>query len=247
MLPKINPSWLKWFKRYARWYVSRHFHAVRISRAGGVPVLRGPTVFVVNHPSWWDPVVLMIVTDLFPDRQHFAPMDAAALEKYRFFAKLGMFSARPLNFVRTGRAILAEPGNALWVTGQGRFADVRDRSATVRGGVEWLVGTALQAVRVESMTRRAGTARPTDIEVIPVAIEYTFWHERFPEVLVRFGKPGDTLEATQDALAAEAIQQRAELFETLLPGRVGIGGAYDLWRRLRHSDFTPEHGALVRT
>jgi hypothetical protein len=83
--------------------------------------------------------------------------------------------------------------------------------------------------------------------VIPVAIEYTYWHERFPEVLVRFGKAGETLEATQDALATEAMQQRAELFETLLPGRVGIGGVYDWWRKLRHRDFVPEHGALVRT
>jgi 1-acyl-sn-glycerol-3-phosphate acyltransferase len=229
MLPKISPSWLKWFKRYARWYVSRHFHAVRISRAGGVPALHdGGVVFVVNHPSWWDPVVLMLVSDLFPDRQHYAPMDAAALEKYRFFTKLGIFGLTPgngLTFVRTGRAILAQPRSALWVTGHGRFADVRDRSAKVRGGV---------------------AALGCDT-VIPVAIEYTFWHERFPEILIRFGKPGETLEATQDALAAEAIQQRAELFDTLLPGRVGIGGVYDLWRRARHSDFTPDHEALVRS
>jgi hypothetical protein len=155
-------------------------------------------------------------------------MDAAALEKYRFFKKLGIFGVKAgngLTFVRTGRAILAQSHSALWVTGQGRFADVRDRAATVRGGVA--------ALRCDT--------------VIPVAIEYTFWHERFPEVLVRFGKPGDSLEATQDALAAEAVQQRAELFDTLLPGRVGIGGVYDLWRRARHSDFTPEHGALVRS
>jgi 1-acyl-sn-glycerol-3-phosphate acyltransferase len=223
MLPKISPNWLKWFKRYARWYVARHFHAVRISRAGGVPALRdGGVVFVVNHPSWWDPVVLMLVSDLFPDRQHYAPMDAEALKKYRFFARLGVFGLTPgngLTFVRTGRAILAQPHSALWVTGQGRFADVRDRSAKVRGGV---------------------AALGCDT-VIPVAIEYTFWHERFPEVLVRFGKPGDSLEATQDALAAEAMQQRAELFDTLLPGRVGIGGVYDLWRRWRDADFEPEH------
>jgi 1-acyl-sn-glycerol-3-phosphate acyltransferase len=230
MLPKISPSWLKWFKRYARWYVSRHFHAVRISRAGGVPVLRAgqPVVFVANHPSWWDPLVLMLITDLFPDRQHFAPMDAAALEKYRFFAKLGMFGIKPgngLRFVRTGRAVLAQPGNALWVTAQGRFADVRDRSVPVLAGV---------------------AALGCD-NVIPVAIEYTFWHERFPEILIRFGKPGETLEATQEALAAEAMQQRAVLFDTLLPGRVGIGGVYDMWRRWRHTDFTPEHGALVRS
>jgi len=228
MLPKISPSWLKWFKRYARWYVGRQFHAVRISRASGVPVLHGPVVFVVNHPSWWDPLTLLLVTDLFPDRQHYAPMDAAALAKYKFFAKLGMFGVKPgagLTFVRTGRAILKEANAALWVTGQGRFADARDRSVPVRGGVAAL-----------------GCAT-----VIPVAIEYTFWHERFAEVLVRFGKNGETLEATQDALAAEAMQQRAELFETVVPGRVGIGGVYDLWRRWRHGDFQPEHEALVRS
>jgi 1-acyl-sn-glycerol-3-phosphate acyltransferase len=229
MLPKISPSWLTWFRRYARWYVARHFHAVRISRAGGVPVLRdAPVVFVVNHPSWWDPVTLLLVSDLFPDRKHYAPIDAAALEKYRFFAKLGMFGVKPgagLTFIRTGRAILVQPRAVLWVTAQGRFADVRDRSATLRGGVAALGCEA----------------------VIPVAIEYTFWHERFPEVLVRFGRPGDSLEQTQDALAAEAVQQRAELFDTLLPGRVGIGGVYDLWRRWRHADFQPQHGALVRS
>ena len=169
-----------------------------------------------------------MLTDLLPNRQHFAPIDAKALARYRFFAKLGMFGIKPgtpagaLKFIRTGRAILDRPHTALWVTVQGKFADVRERPVQMRGGV-------------------AALERGV---IVPVALEYAFWQERFPEVLVRFGQPGGSLEETQGALAIEVVQQRADLFDVFLPGRAGIGGFYDLWRRSRYENFQLEHGAI---
>ena len=44
---------------------------------------------------------------------------------------------------------------------------------------------------------------------------------------------GAWLEAAQDALAAEAIARDPSRFELLVGGKAGVGGVYDLWRRLR--------------
>src|SRR5207253_828818 len=122
---------------------------------------------------------------------------------------------------------------ALWITAQGRFADPRERPPGLMSGVAHLV-------------------RHLDIGcVLPLALEYPFWDDRRPEALARFGEPlsiveggeGDVdtwlarietaLAVTQDALAVEAMRRDAELFDTLVEGRNGMGGVYGLWRRFK--------------
>ena len=103
------------------------------------------------------------------------------------------------------------------------------------------------------MRRRPGIAhlarRHPGAVLVPLAIEYPFWNERKPEALVRFGAPieagGDRgiaawtelLEAelgrTMDALAADSLTRNPALFESLVRGRGGVGGIYDVWRRAR--------------
>ncbi len=53
------------FRKYVRRYLRHHFHAVRVSQAGPLPgLLAGPLVVVANHPSWWDPLVGLVFTEL---------------------------------------------------------------------------------------------------------------------------------------------------------------------------------------
>jgi diapolycopene oxygenase len=251
-LPRRSPWMVNLFARHVRGYLARNFHAVRLSRHGRPEVPeQEPLIVVLNHPSWWDPLVGAVLTGLFPGREHYAPIEGAALSKYRFFERLGFFGIDPgtprgaLDFLRTGRAILSTPGTALWVTAQGRFTDPRQRPVELRGGVGHL------ACRLERGI------------VLPLALEYPFWKERYPEALARFGEPlfiatgrawsaeewttriAQGLEATQDALAAEAVRQDPEAFEVLVGGSAGVGGVYDLWRRARAwwrgERFDPEH------
>ena len=57
-LPRVSTRLLGLFRRYARYYIRRHFNAVRLSRAGRLPALPAePLVVYVNHPSWWDPMI----------------------------------------------------------------------------------------------------------------------------------------------------------------------------------------------
>ena len=92
-----SPRLVRFFTRHVkRFYLARDFHAVRLSKSGiPGPVPDGPLIIVLNHPSWWDPLVGLVLAELFPDRAHYAPMDANALGRYRIFERLGMFGVEP--------------------------------------------------------------------------------------------------------------------------------------------------------
>lgn len=255
-LPVLAPRLAALFSRYGERYLARHFHAVRLAREDrpDPATLRGrPLIVYLNHPSWWDPLLcLLLARRIFPRLRHFGPMDAAGLEKYKLFGKLGFFGIEPgtargaRRFLEVSQALLAQPDTALWITAGGHFADPRERPVRLRPGL----GSLLR--RLDRVT------------VLPLALEYPFWEERSPEALARFGEPlhvrgsdrngtgwtvllESRLAAIQDALASEALARDASRFEVLVGGRAGVGGVYDLWRsvraRLRGETFRPEHGA----
>jgi 1-acyl-sn-glycerol-3-phosphate acyltransferase len=210
---------------------------------------------VLNHPSWWDPLMGMVLADLFAGYRHYVPIDAAALAQYRIFEPLGFFGVEggsaegALAFLRTCSAILSRPRHAVWITAQGRFTDPRERPVELRQGVGHLARRLRGAV------------------ILPLAIEYPFWQERYPEALAYFGAPivveqGRThspeawltrvegaLTAAMDALAAEAVTRDEERFEALVGGSVGVGGVYDVWRRVKAAltgrRFRPGHAEAV--
>src|SRR4051812_9112127 len=68
------------FRRYARRYTARSLHAVRLSRSGPVPsAIEGPLIVILNHPSWWDPLIGLILSGSWPERRHYAPIESNAL------------------------------------------------------------------------------------------------------------------------------------------------------------------------
>lgn len=252
-LPTRSPFLISWFCWYVRRFqVRKHFHAVRLSRSGPAPEVPAtePLIIVMNHPSWWDPLLGVVASDLFPGRQHYVPIDAAMLLKYPIFGKLGFYGvastslASVKRFLDVSHAILSVSGTMLWITAQGRFADVRDRPLHFRPGIGHIL----------SHLQRGW--------LVPLALEYVYWEESKPEALLRFGEPvpivaGSSVEqwkrnaeaaltATMDALAGEAIRRDPAAFRILVSGKVGVGGVYDLWRRframLRGETFRPEHG-----
>src|SRR4029077_9903869 len=117
------------FRMYAERYVRRHFHAVRVSKEGPVPGLTsGPIVIVMNPPSWWDPMIGLVLTRWMPpDRIHFAPIDEQGLAQYRFLERLGFFGIEVgsmrgyLAFLHRSQAILSHPKSVFWITAQGEF------------------------------------------------------------------------------------------------------------------------------
>lgn len=258
MLPIVSPFLFKLFGRYTAWYVPRHFHALRLLDTRHPPTEAGiPAVIYLNHPSWWDPLICLLLARRFwPDRKHYAPIDAVAIERYRFFRRLGFFgveqgsAAGSLTFLRTARAILDQPDAILWVTAQGRFTDARSRPIKLLPGLGHLL-------------RHVGPAL-----VIPLAVEYCFWDDNHPEALAAFGdaieisaqpthRPAEwtellerALDETADLLAAGAMSRDPSRFTTLYAGNAGVSFTYDLWLRAKSlatgKPYQREHGAGLR-
>ena len=127
-LPRVSPRLTRLFAFYAQRYLRRSFHAVRLARAERLTQIGDrPLVVYCNHPSWWDPLCcLFLAYHLFPTRTHYAPMDAAALARYRFFRRLGFFGVAPgtlrgaATFLRYSRAIVTIL-ERLWMNAEGQF------------------------------------------------------------------------------------------------------------------------------
>lgn len=229
---------VRFFDGVMRRQMRRAFRAVRVARPGP-PDLPPDTPIIVyaNHPSWWDPALFMVLREhLFPRRRGFGPMEAAALDRYRFMRRIGIFGIESgtrggaARFLRVGERLLADPGCLLWLTAQGEFADPRTRPVVLRAGLSHLLRRVPGAVAV------------------PLAVEYPFWSEKRPEALAAFGTPiaaGDgstdalaptlaaALERTQDDLAVLSSARDPGAFQTVLGGRSGIGGIYGGWSRAR--------------
>ncbi len=252
-LPRRSARLFALFRKYARRYLKRHFHAVRVLRDGPVPdVQSGPLVVVANHPSWWDPLVGLVLTEFMnANLVHYSPIDINGLRQYPFLERLGFFGVElgtkrgSFAFLRQCQAILAHPESVLWITPQGGFVDPRERPIVLKEGIGHLA------------------FRQSVLTIVPLALEYPFWNDRCPEILVGFGEPVTVttrksespqiwtrkieraLEETQDRLAREAQRRDPTAFVTIVGGTSGVGGIYESWRRframLRGERFHPEH------
>lgn len=234
-------------------FFGKHMRALRVAR-WGMPHEYGtrPLVVFANHPGWWDGVAFMLLSQaLFPGRRMFIPMDAAALARYRFMTRIGVFGIETgsprgaVAFLKTARLVLGAPDRMLWMNAPGRFSDPRERPVPIAPG----------------MTRLPEMA--PDALFVPLALDYPFWTERKAEMLAAFGEPievaalaamdrearagvlSHALAATMDRLAEDAIARDPARFETLQRGREGMGGVFDLWRRARAAAggrrFDPRH------
>jgi 1-acyl-sn-glycerol-3-phosphate acyltransferase len=241
--------WLqRWFVGYAPGYMRKRFAALRLARDGLAPALPDtPALVLLNHPSWWDPMVCAILVGrYYRDRDSFAPIADAGLQRYPFLARLGFFGIEPhsvrgaAKFLRIAQAVLARPRGTLWITPQGHFADVR-APIVLEAGVGHLAARLHQGV------------------IVPLALDYAFWNESYPEAFVRFGplidladpqrpdNPADwtaliqqAMQANQDRLTEHVVSRDPARFVALFDGTTGVGGVYDLWRRVK-AIFTGQH------
>lgn len=221
----------------------KNWHGVWLCRDGGDDAMRAlaaesrPAIVVMNHHSWWDPLVGMWLADRYlPGRPGYAPMEAGQLAKFGILKKLGVFGIEADDAASLPAMVdylharwKAEPIAVLWITPQGRFADVRER-IVVRPGVS-AVAASLDSPRVVS-----------------VASEMVFWTEKKPELLLRLAtvQPPERasvagwhraitrgMQANADALRDAAVPRDASRF-TLIggSGAASTNVFYDMWLRL---------------
>jgi hypothetical protein len=120
----------------------------------------------------------------------------------------------------------------MWITAEGGFTDPRSRPVRLRPGIAHLARDI------------------PGIVLLPLALEYPFWNDSRPEMLLRFGEPVEggagrvadwterlaaSLTSTMDALAHDSASRDASRFVTLLPGAAQTGLLFQKRHRLAAS------------
>ena len=239
----------RFFSGYATRMVRRRFHSAMVLAGDGdhfarLDSLQVPVIILMTHASWWDPLVGLALWRRFtPSRELLMPMDASELERFDFFRRLGMFGIDPddpgsleaMKHYVLERFGASSDRPTLGLTPQGRFTDARE------------------PIRLRPGAAAIAAASPIRPEVIAVAVEYPFWQDKLPELLVsispvaspRADQPSTAdwhrgmVDAMTDAsgrLAAASISRDPGGFEVLhadLGSRTRINPIMDGWLRLR--------------
>ena len=215
-----------------------------------------PLVVYLNHSSWWDPLLcLFLARRFFPNRQAYGPIDGEALQRYQFLpvgsGSSGWIMSPPPaaeNFSAPRPRFCDPPGTRSGSRPQGQFTDFHARPVQLQRGLSHLTNLAPQ------------------VAFVPLALQYVFWEERLPEIVVGFGdqiifdseqvmSPVDAtklfesgLASVQDHLSAASARRAADEWRILLSGGGGVNRIYDGWRRWkarwRGEKFDPAHSQL---
>lgn len=252
-----SPFLERYFLLYTRHYLQQSFHSVRLlgDRPRWEEDRRTPLLVCVNHSSWWDVLLgLLVETELF-GWEWYTVMDARQLERYKFFSRMGVIGVDRTTlhgareFLHYSENLLKGRQRSLWLTPQGAMLSNYARPITFQPGLGYLA------------------AGLEDFYYTRVAFHYEFWDERLPEAFVsiapiehiqtrntHFDRKAfvhaqeRALEAQLDTLLQAVQSRNSDAFSLLLRGQVGISPVYDMLRalgaRLRGQSFTPEHSQV---
>lgn len=168
-----------WFAGHARARIHRGFARVLVRglEAATRASEGAPLLVVSNHTSWWDPLVVLHLSQHALERDGYALMDAKNLRKLPFFALVGAFGMdleRPEDGaagIKYATRLLADPRRLMWVFPQGRERPVTERPLAFRRG----------AAAIARVAKRAVT--------LPAALRYEHAGEERPDLYVSFGDP----------------------------------------------------------
>ncbi|MFC4738030.1 lysophospholipid acyltransferase family protein [Bacillus daqingensis] len=225
-----SPMFVRVFDAYNAWLIKRHFKRVHVSFSS-IPLPNKPSIIIVNHSSWWDPLFLFYYNERIWRRSSLAMMDEEGLNRYPFFAKLGAFSigkrARAIHESLLYAEKQLRNGHDIFLFPQGGEAPLEEAYSFFTGA-----GHLKQAV--------------PEAPVVPVCFYHGFRHHQLPEWTMMTGAPIQGapswnrrrwteemergMEQTRNMLRNEWNDSKTS-FHTVTHGRAGIGESWERFKR----------------
>lgn len=162
------------FYSYNKYYLLRRYlHEIMMHGHPDSIKENSPVVYIMNHCSWWDGMIVYHAWQTVSRGDHYIMMDERQMKSFRFFRKIGAFSidkTKPREIVRSldYSAKLLEEGKRVWMFPQGDFRHLEQRPLGFQSGIGRLLSTVPEAV------------------VVPVTLYYTLTHQR-PQASIWFG------------------------------------------------------------
>lgn len=162
-----------------------------------------PTIFYAPHLCWWDGIIgYLLCRKLLKTKMY---LMVEELNRFPLLAKVGAFSVckktprSSLKSLKHSLGILSNPGNSLWLYPQGIVRPPDYRPIKFMSGMSYLCNHI------------------KGVNLIPVAVKYTFLRENKPEVLVEIGDPIILNEQNDRKELNSLLEQK---FETLLDNQL---------------------------
>ncbi|KAB3535951.1 glycerol acyltransferase [Bacillus safensis] len=183
-----------------RYLLHKHFRCVMMK--GTVdPNEKLPVLYIANHSSWWDGLIIFLLTEKASELDHYMMMEEKQLKQYAFFRKLGAFPVQKKNLKSVKQALMTakenmQAGGAVWLFPQGKIMHQDMRPLELEGGASFLVRQFEQVV------------------VKPVTLHYTFNQFQKPTVSAVFGE--DTLVSGGELRSKDVTHLLRDLLDTQL-------------------------------
>lgn len=191
------------FDGYNRHYLlKKHFRSIALSGqldyAASDLELERPVLYIMNHSSWWDGLLVYHAIRRQSAGNHYMMMEEEQLQKYRFFRKLGAFSINKLNPGSLKSTLryteqLLHSGGRVWMFPQGELLPLEQRPVEFRRGVGYLL------------------QRCPDTVVIPVTLYHGLFLGTKPDAFMKVGIPvTEPWHSMESSAAAELLRSSLE-------------------------------------
>jgi len=161
------------FRPYVYGLVKRNFASIHL--LGELPEIDAeyPLILAPNHSTWWDGFFVYLLNDRVFHRDSYLMMSEEQLQRYPFFARLGVFSVSPKSVkssLRYSVQILeADQNIMLCIFPQGELNLWDARPLNYKRGVEWILSQYGERVNL-----------------LPLAIKTVFTDQKKPETFFLF-------------------------------------------------------------
>lgn len=229
-------------KALFEWYNSRlitkYFHSFRIRGHVDSVSSSRPTLYLINHSSWWDGLIIFHTYRKMSNKQHYIMMDAEGLKKYSFFGKLGAYPIDRSSGVAILKSLrytseLFSKGHGVWLFPQGEIYHAEQRPLDIQPGAAYIL------------------QQNPEINVVLVTIYYSLCLHQKPTASLWLSEPlhDDWSQWDRQELSAmlsEQLQQQLENhrllaiqapdgelngFSSLIRGSRSTSEWFDFWKR----------------
>ncbi|MFC7441494.1 lysophospholipid acyltransferase family protein [Laceyella putida] len=153
----------------------RHFARMYVRCSERINVST-PTLYLVNHSHWWDPLFVLWLNHVYLRQDAYVMLQEKARPFFPFLKEQGLFTVDPDHYqewqaaLEVGSELLSARFRSLWVLGQGEVVHQDARPVRFMPGMGSLLEKCEQ------------------VQVVPVAI-YTSFTQKRPDVYLHLMDP----------------------------------------------------------
>jgi len=191
-----SPLFIKSFRYYVWLLFKRRFTAVWLKQDYH-PNNNAKTIYYLNHHSWWDGLIPLLLNEFRFRQQARALMEDEQMREHPFFSKIGAFSIKrsdkksAIRSLRYAIRSFERPNASLFIYPEGRITPA-GTAMDFEKGLAWL-SRQLPAV-----------------DLVPVGIHmHTIRHDK-PELHLHVGEPVLTKKGLSDSKQLRVFEQRLE-------------------------------------